>query len=53
MAYNPFVDEAARDAYFDFEQVIVLDFMPERMKEISKLTFQQPRLGIILKEPGV
>ena len=26
MAYNPFVDEDASDAYFDFEQAIFLDF---------------------------
>ena len=26
MAYNLFVDEEAREAYFDYEQVVVLDF---------------------------
>ena len=26
MAYNPFVNEEARETYFDFEQIIVLDF---------------------------
>ena len=26
MAYNPFVNEEAREAYFDYEQVIVLNF---------------------------
>ena len=50
MAYNPFVEDKARDAYFDFEQIIVLNFWVERMKEIGRLTVEQPRLGIILKE---
>ena len=27
MAYNPFVNEDAREAYFDYEQVIVLNFL--------------------------
>ena len=26
LAYNPFVDEQAREAYFDYEQVVVLNF---------------------------
>ena len=30
MAYNPFVNEEAREAYFDYEQVIVLNFWVER-----------------------
>ena len=34
MAYNPFVNEA-REAYFDYEQVIVLNFWVERIKEIG------------------
>ena len=33
MAYNPFVNEEAREAYF--EQVVVLDFWVERVKEIG------------------
>ena len=33
MAYNRFVNEEAREAYFDHEQVIVLDFWVERVKE--------------------
>ena len=47
MAYNPFVDEEARDAYFDFKQVIVLDFWVERVEEIGMLSVEQPGLGII------
>ena len=33
MAYNPFVNEEAREAYFDYEQVIVLNFWVERNKK--------------------
>ena len=42
MGDNPFVVEKAKDAYFDFEQVIVLDFCVKRVKEIG--------MGIILEE---
>ena len=50
MAYNPFVSEEAREAYFDFEQVIVLNFWVERIKEAGMLMVEQPKLGIILEE---
>ena len=50
IAYNPFMDEETRDACFDFEQVIILDFCGERVKEIGMLTFEQPKLGVILEE---
>ena len=50
MAYNPFVNEEAREAYFDYEQVIVLNFWVERIKETGMLMVEQPKLGIILKE---
>ena len=50
MAYNPFVNEDAREAYFDYEQVIVLNFWVERIKEIGMLMVEQPNLGIILEE---
>ena len=53
MAYNPFVDEEAREAYFDCEQVVVLDFWVERIKETGLLMVEQTRLGIILNERGV
>ena len=33
IASNPFVDEEARDAYFDYEEVIILDLWVERVKE--------------------
>ena len=46
-AYNPFVDEEAREAYFDYEQVIILDYWVERVKEISMLMVKQPKLGIL------
>ena len=33
MAYNPFVNEEAREAYFDYEQVIVLNFWVDWIKQ--------------------
>ena len=50
MAYNPYVNEEAREAYFDYEQVVVLDFWVERVKETGILMMEQPKLGIILGE---
>ena len=50
MAYNPFVDEEAREAYFDYEQVVVLNFWVERVKETGMLIGEQHKLGIILEE---
>ena len=50
MAYNPFVNEEAREAYFDYDQVIVLNFWVERIKETGMLMVEQPKLGIILEE---
>ena len=50
VAYNPFVNEEAREAYFDYEQVIVLNFWVERIKETGMLMVEQPKLGIILEE---
>ena len=50
MAYNPFVSEEAREAYLDYEQVIVLSFWNERIKETGMLMVEQPKLGIILEE---
>ena len=50
MAYNPFVNEEAREAYFDYEQVIVLKFWVEHIKETGMLMVEQPKLGIILEE---
>ena len=50
MAYNPFVNEEAREAYFDYEQVIVLNFWVERIKETGMLMVEQSKLGIILEE---
>ena len=49
MAYNPFVNEEAREAYFDYEQVVVLNFWVERIKETRMLMVEQPKLGIILE----
>ena len=53
MAYNPFVNEEAREAYFDYEQVIVLNFWVERIKETGMLMVEQPKLGIVLEEGAV
>ena len=50
MAYNPFVDEEAREAYFGYEHVMVLDFWVERVKETGMLMLEQLKLGISLKE---
>ena len=49
-SYSLFMDEEARDAYFDLKQLIVLDFWVERRKEIGMLTVIQQRLGVILEE---
>ena len=49
MAYNPFVNEEAREAYFDYEQVIVLNFWVERIKETGMLMVEQPKLGIFFR----
>ena len=50
VAYNPFVDEEAKEAYFDYEQVVVLVLWVERIKENCMLMVQRPKLGIILEE---
>ena len=50
MAYSPYVDEEARIARFDYEQVMILDFWVERVKETGMLMLEQPKLGIILEE---
>ena len=50
MAFNPFVNEEAREAFLDYEQVVVLDFWVERVKEIGMLMVEQPKLGIVLEE---
>ena len=44
------MNEEAREAYFDYEQVIVLNFWVERIKETGMLMLEQPKLGIILEE---
>ena len=50
MAYNPFTVEEARYAYFDSEQVIILDFWVERVRETGMLVVEPLKLGIILEE---
>ena len=49
MAYNPFVDEEAREANFDYEQVVVLNFWVVRINETGMLMMEQPKLGLILE----
>ena len=43
MAYNPFVNEEAREAYFDYGQVTEVEWI----KETGMLMVEQPKLGII------
>ena len=50
MEYNPFVNEEAREAYINYEQVIVLNFWVERITETGMLMVEQRKLGIILEE---
>ena len=50
MAYNPFVNEEARDSYFNFEQTIFLDFWVERMLELEMITSEQLQLVVVLEE---
>ena len=44
IAYNPFIDEEARDAYFDIEQAVDLPSV-ERVEKTETLTFEQSRQG--------
>ena len=50
MAYNPFVNEEARDSYFDFEPALILSFWVERVWELGTITSEQLQLGVILEE---
>ena len=47
MASNPFVD---KEAYFDYEQVMILGFWVERVKETGMLMVEQPKLGFIMEK---
>ena len=42
IAYNPFMVEEAMEAYFDYEQVIILDFWVERVEDTGMLMVEQP-----------
>ena len=48
VAYNPFVNEEARDSFFDFEQAIILDFWVERLWELEMKTSEQLHEGACL-----
>ena len=50
MAYNPFVNEEARDSYFDFEQAVILNFWVERVRELGTIRPEQLQLGLNLEE---
>ena len=50
ITYIPFLNEEAREAYFGYEQDVVLNFWVERVKEIGMLMMEEPRLGIVLEE---
>ena len=42
MAYNTFANEEAREAFFDYEQVILINFWVERVKETGMLIWNNP-----------
>ena len=46
MAYNPFVNEEARDAYIDFEQAVILDFRVEKVRESGMITSEHLHLRV-------
>ena len=50
MAYNPFVNEEARDSYFAFEQAVIHIFWVERVRELETITSEQLQFGAILEE---
>ena len=50
MAYNPFVNEEARDSYFDYEQAVILNFYVEKVREMGTIASEQLQLGVILEE---
>ena len=50
MAYNPFINEEARDPYFELEQTIILIFWVKRVRELWMKTSEQLQLGKTLEE---
>ena len=50
MAYNPFVNEEERDAFFDYELAVTLIFWVERVREMGLVTSEQLQLGVTLEE---
>ena len=49
-AYNPFINEDIRDCYFDYEQAVLMRFLPSRISAIRSIASQQVKLGLLLKE---
>ena len=45
MAYKSYVNEEARDSFFDFEQAVILYFWVEGVRELVKITSEQLQLG--------
>ena len=49
-AYDPFVNEEARDSYFAHEQAVILKFCVKRVRKMETVSSQQLQLGVILEE---
>ena len=49
-AYNAFFLEEARNSYFEFEQIVILNFWVERVWELGTITSQKLELGVIVEE---
>ena len=49
MAYNPFVDEEARDRFFVFEQAVIFNIWVERVRELWTKVSEQLQIGVILE----
>ena len=43
-AYNAFFLEEARNSYFEFEQIVILNFWVERVWELGTITSQKVRV---------
>ena len=50
IAYNPFLNEAIRDCFFDYEQAVLLRFWTSRIATIRSAANQQAKLGLVLEE---
>ena len=50
IAYNPFLDSEARNAYVNLEVAELLKFWPEKIIEIDPIERERPSLGLILEK---